>query len=568
MNKIKKQIDSMMSAPKLFGWYLFVNIIPSLFLIYTEPLNIAGKAILLLFPLGVYMILYSVSKRTGLIQLLLIPFLVIHAFQLVVFYLFKEDVLAVDMFLNLPSTNPSEAGELLNSIWPSIIAVCVIYIPTIIAAIMQEKRKIVLKKSIRKWTISLGGGLIGLSFVLSSCAQNVNTNRFAFYKDIYPWDIFYNLKFAIHKWHNIKSFPVTSEHFTYEAKKDTAYTKEREVYVLVIGETSRADNWELYGYERATNPKLSKEPDVIRFKDVITQSNVTHKSVSILLSSAAAEDYDIIYQQKSIIEAFEEVGITTVFLSNQADNGMLTQYYAENADYYHNIRSVGKHHIENNYDDALLPLFEHYLDSIPGDMFFVLHTYGSHFNYRERYPDKYSVFTPDDVKDIRRKDRDKLINAYDNSIVFTDHLLAQLIETLKKDSICSAMMYLSDHGEDIMDDRLYRFLHASPTPSYYQLRVPLLMWFSPEYQTLFPEKVSGAKHNIEKPIASNVVFHTLLDIASIETEYLDRDLSLVNPDFEVQTRMYLDDHDEPISFFELNLKKEDRAMIEKQNIHH
>ena len=112
-------------APQLlFSFFVVVNLLPNLLLFWTEPLSGLGKGILVMAPLGAYLLLFSLSKRAGVMQLILIPLLVFHAFQLVLLYLYGESVIAVDMFLNLPTTNASEAGELLGSIWPAIVVVC------------------------------------------------------------------------------------------------------------------------------------------------------------------------------------------------------------------------------------------------------------------------------------------------------------------------------------------------------------------------------------------------------------------------------------------------------------
>lgn len=566
---LKNYISHFLTAPqKLFWVYILLNIVPSIFLLFSEPFNTWGKIVLFFFPLGVYLILFSLSKNTGLIQILLFPLLIIHAFQLVLFYLFGEDVISVDMFLNVVTTNSSEAGELLKCIWPSIIFVCILYIPVMIISVKQFRKKIYLDSEFRKKMVVVGTGLIMGSYILSYPAINKNTGLFSFHKDVYPVDVFYNLNFAVVKWYRSNLYTITSADFTFDARKDSM-TDKREIYVLVIGETSRAESWSLYGYHRRTNPKLGGKEGLLFFDDAITQSNTTHKSVSIMLSPAAAENYDDIYHQKSIIDAFKEVGFTTVFLSNQSGNHTFTQFFAERADYYRNIRSGEKgYKISDNYDEVLLPILKNCIDSIPGNIFAVVHTYGSHFNYRERYPQKYTVYKPDDVTEINRKDKDKLVNAYDNSILYTDNFLFQITGILEDTGACSSLMFASDHGEDIMDDGRMRFLHASPNPTFYQLRIPMFIWFSPEYISSVPEKVEAAYANKPKPVTTNTIFHTLLDMASVKTCYLQENLSLVSPAFRISKRMYLDDHDEPIHYYKANLKKEDKMMIEKRRMYH
>lgn len=565
--RIIKKINAFQNNPYgLFYFYILVNLIPSLCLIFTEPFDFTGKLILIVFPLGLYLFLLSIYKNTGTIQLWLFPLLFLHAFQIVLFYLFGEDVIAVDMFLNLVTTNASEAGELLDSIFPSVILVCVIYIPTTILAAIACKRKVYLPFSFRKKTLVVGIILMVISFALTFVAKNKNTGTFTFHQDVYPTNVFYNLGFAINKYNRINKYPETSKDFTFEAYRDTTISKNREIYVLIVGETSRAENWSLYGYDRETTPNLEKDSGVVYYQDALTQSNTTHKSVPIILSAASAENFDVIYQQKSIIEAFKEVGFTAVFLSNQAPNHSFTEYFDDEADYKETFRS-GYDGV-NNLDEILLPRLEHYIDSVKGNLFVVMHTYGSHFNYKERYPETFSKYKPDNVTDIKKEYKDILVNAYDNSILYTDYFLHNIIQILQKTGSSSTFLYTSDHGEDILDDSRNRFLHASPNPTFYQLRIPMITWFSDVYDENYPQKKYNAINNSDKPVSNNAVFHTLLDMANIKTKYLQDSLSLVNSKYQVTKRMYLDDHDNPIFFYNANLKKQDKEMIEKRGIHH
>ncbi len=100
--------------------------------------------------------------------------------------------------------------------------------------------------------------------------------------------------------------------------------------------------------------------------------------------------------------------------------------------------------------------------------------------------------------EAERKYRDNLVNAYDNSIRYTDDFLSRLIRMLEKQQVDAAMLYTSDHGEDIFDDSRHLFLHASPVPSYYQLHVPFLIWMSDDYRETYPERWNTAIENKDK----------------------------------------------------------------------
>lgn len=561
-NILKRILHKISRQNELFYIFIFVNLLPSLFLFITEPFNLAEKVALITIPLAFLLIILSLSKRVGLIQMILLPFFFFHAFQLVVFSLFKEDVLAVDMFLNLVTTNASEAGELLSSILIPTISICSLYMLIIILVILSFKKNLSYSTTFLKKNRLVGIGMAIISIPLIFFGKDLNTNDSSIRANIYPINIMYNMFFAANKYVKIKNYPSTSNNFSFNATRKTQ--EEPEIYVLVIGETSRADNWQIYGYNRQTNPNLSNNKSVLHFHDVITQSNTTHKSVSILLSAASAENYELIYSQKSLITAFKEAGFTTIYLSNQAKNGSFIEYFSKEADHVEHYRSNNS--IKNNFDSILLDRLQYYTSSVKNNLLIVVHTYGSHFYYGERYPREFAKYTPDNFTRIDQNNRQRMINAYDNSIIYTDYFLSELSKILVQSGKPASYLFISDHGEDIMDDDRNRFLHASPNPTYYQLRVPLLMWFSEKYKSTYPQKYQQAKENQLKPIASNVVFHTFVDLANIETLYLNQENSLVNPNFKIKPRMYLGDHDNPIHFYKTNLKTQDKLMFEKSNM--
>ncbi|MEC4113013.1 phosphoethanolamine transferase [Myroides pelagicus] len=565
MNTLLKVINN---AKALFWFYIIINMVPSFYFALHAPLNVIGKITILLFPLGFYLLLLSAFKNTGKWQCIYIPFFVLHAFQIVLFYLFGEDVIAADMFLNVATTNTSEINELLGSLLPSIALVCALYLPPIILSIRQWKKKLYLDWSFRKGIFKSSFILLLASFIGSFWSENINTKTFAYYQDVYPINAIHNLGFAVNKWDNIRRYPNTSKDFSFHATKEVKANSPREIYVLVVGETSRADNWGLYGYQRETTPKLARQDNLLVYKDALTQSNTTHKSVSIILSDAQATNYPVIYNRKGIVHAFKEAGFTTISLSNQAENSSFIEYFTKEADIYKTIRTTDSKTrlTQNHYDEELIPLMEDLINKTEGNLFILLHSYGSHFNYMERYPTNFKVFESDQIAGVRKSEKEHLVNAYDNSILYTDHFLNATIDALKKTQAQTALLYTSDHGEDLFDDTRGKFLHASPTPTYYQLRIPFILWFSDKYELANEQKVRVAKSNSDKPISTNTVFHTLIDIADIQTTHLEYDLSLVNPMFKPKQRVYLNDHDVAIPYRKMNLKEEDVEMLNKNNI--
>lgn len=562
--KIGQLIDLFFEKPiYVFIYFIFINTVPSILLVFTEPFDLWGKFTLILFPIGIYFMLYTSSRRIGLVGLILFPLLFFHAFQIVVFGLFGEGVIAADMFLNLMTTSVSEAGELMGSIFIYILFVLVLYLSSIYVGIVAMKRNVFLARKFRYKAFAVGMVLVFISYGISFKANNYYTDRFNYHEDVYPANLFYNLAFATDLWEMSLNYYKTSANFTFEAQKEDSISA-RQIYVMLIGETGRAESWSLYGYERETNPILSQDSNIIVFRDAITQSNTTHKSVPVMLSAASAENYNLIYKQKSILEAFNEVDFNTVFISNQASNRTFTDYFAKEAKNYEYHRFFGES--ANHPDEIVVERMKHYIDSIPGNIFFVLHTYGSHFNYTERYPKEFAKYQPDHIQGIGREYISEMRNAYDNTVLYTDYVISQIIKTLEETDACSAMIYAADHGEDLLDDDRNRFLHSSPNPTYYQLKIPFILWFSPQYKNTFSDKVDNAITHQDFPVSTNMVFHTMLDLAHIKTINSNTHLSLTNEAFKKQDRMYLDEHYNPVPYWKAELKKEDQMMIDKRNM--
>lgn len=145
-----------------------------------------------------------------------------------------------------------------------------------------------------------------------------------------------------------------------------------------------------------------------------------------------------------------------------------------------------------------------------------------------------------------KKYRKELINAYDNTIVMTDRFLDQLISLIEKEDCVSALIYTSDHGEDIYENGK-SFLHASPNPSVMQLHVPFILWLSPSYIKEYPQTFMSLKSNLDKQISSSRSFSpTIISLSGIKTGKDIPQADLCSPQYSPTERVYLNDHNTPI----------------------
>lgn len=523
--------------------YLLILILPNVILAVTEHLSPAGRIANIIVPLTTYWLVLTLSRKTGRTMIILFPVLFLGAFQMVLTYLYGRGPIAVDMWLNLVTTNAGEVNELLSQLLPAIVWVVVIYIPTLTIAAMQwAKHQTIDEAFIRVQRFpALCSAAVALivTFVLAAFTPYTPTN------DLFPINAISNFGLAVERLEASNGYKEASKDFRYDAHC-TFTDDEPETVVLVIGETSRADNWQLYGYHRPTNPVLSKTEGLTVFTDYMSQSNTTHKSVPILLSLADAEDYTILYRTKGIMQAFREAGYHTAFISNQQRNHSFIDFLGEQADYCLFLHDS----LSRNADDIelLKPLRQQIKQNRGKRTFIVLHTYGSHFSYADRYPKAMRHFTPDHYDGAKAKYRLQLVNAYDNTIVHTDFLIGKVISTLSSEGGSAAMLFTSDHGEDIFDDQRHLFLHASPFPSYYQLHVPLIAWTSPTYRIRHAEIAQSLISNSHKQAESNSVFHTLLSLGGVATQYRNDSLSLASPAYTPHRRLFIDDHNKPLSY--------------------
>ena len=561
------------SGAFLYGYAVVALLLPNIALCFTESLAPWACGANVLLPLALYMWFFSLARCPGKMVWWAFIFIFFAAFQLVLLYLFGTGVIAVDMFLNLVTTNAGEAMELLDNLAPAVVGVFVIYLPLLVLGIIHIRKKhqisAAFQHHVRKWVMEVGG--IGL-FCLLACYVVVDDYRMR--NQLYPVNVCYNLYLAFERNAASVNYREASRDFKFDARSEHD-AEAPEVYVMVVGETARAHNFSLYGYPRNTNPLLSKTPGIIAFPDAMTQSNTTHKSVPMLLSAASAEDFERLFHEKGILAAFKEAGFHTVFISNQQPNHSFIDFLGEQADEHYFLKTEDASK-GNHYDEDLLKKLDEILPeadaSLSGHyryrkLFVVLHTYGSHFNYQERYPRSFAYFKPDSRSEAKPENRQDLLNAYDNTIRYTDYILHGIVERLQKweklqakvlaktqaktlgatSQPTSAMLYTSDHGENIFDDDRRLFLHAAPKASDYELHVPFIIWTSEGFGKQYPGAWKALGENRTKQVQTSLsAFHTMLGIGDIRTPYRLDEYSVASGKYHPTRLLYLDDHDEAI----------------------
>lgn len=303
-----------------------------------------------------------------------------------------------------------------------------------------------------------------------------------------------------------------------------------QIVVMVLGESSRADRWSLNGYERKTNPLLEQEANLVSLSDMIAPVSATRLSVPVILSrKPATQSLRAGFSEPSFISAYREAGFKTFWLSNQMSFGEFdtpVSVFAKEADVTR-FFNLGGFTNQSDLDDVLLaPLQKAMNDPAPKKLV-VLHTLGNHWNYSHRHPQEFdrwkpSLFGVDKPAYTSLKLKPEINNSYDNSILYTDWLLSQVIGVLKAGPAVASMMYVADHGQTLYDGSCKLAFHGHNTQ--FEFHVPALVWYSDAYGAAHVDKVALLKQHRTAPLATENIFHSLLDMADIRYpgEQLDR----------------------------------------------
>ncbi|MFA9219274.1 MAG: phosphoethanolamine transferase [Sphingomonadaceae bacterium] len=320
-----------------------------------------------------------------------------------------------------------------------------------------------------------------------------------------------------------------------------------QVIIMVLGESSRYDRWSLNGYQRDTNPLLKQEANLVTLADVITSVSATRLSVPVIISrKPALQSLKAGFAEKSFLTAYKEAGFKTYWLSNQISFGQFdtpVSVFAKEADVIQFL-NLGGFTNNSNYDQILLAPLQHAMADPAPKKLIVLHTLGNHWNYSQRYPQEYDHWQPS-LKGVDKpvytdlKIKPQLNNSYDNSILYTDWFLAQVIGQLKATNELGALLYVADHGQTLYDNSCNLAFHGHNTQ--YEFHVPAMVWYSDQYQERYPDKVRALQRHRKARLATENMFHTLLDLADIRYPDERLEWSFVSPQFK-QHKRYVDSY--------------------------
>jgi lipid A ethanolaminephosphotransferase len=321
--------------------------------------------------------------------------------------------------------------------------------------------------------------------------------------------------------------------FGQDAKPSTTLAAQTKPVLLVVvaGETSRAQNWSLGGYDRPTNPELAKR-DITYFPNVSSCGTATAVSLPCMFATYGRNDYsyELGLSTENMLDILARTGYHIEWWDNNTgDKGIAARQTMESI-----ITSTDPRYCADGEctDGIFLDKLAAYADSITQNTVLVLHMIGSHGpSYYLRYPAEYEHFTPTcKTPELKTCSTEEIVNAYDNTVVYTDHILASMIDILAAQTkATSALFFVSDHGESLGENGLY--LHGAPyfiAPEY-QTRVPMLTWIPQSYADAFHIQRDCVAKEASAEISHDNMFSTVLRLAGVDTSVIDPKLDLIGP---------------------------------------
>ncbi|QED23754.1 phosphoethanolamine--lipid A transferase EptA [Candidatus Deianiraea vastatrix] len=426
------------------------------------------------------------------------------------FYFCTQYTVIIDktMISNVFNTNHDEAVGLFNikiifyviifGILPSIILIC------------YKECKISFKKCITRILVSIFGIVI-LLFVNSKSWLWIDKNAKHLGGLIMPFSYIGNTSRYILEKHfkNQKIELISNGYFD---------KKFNNVVILVIGESARRNNFSLYGYDKKTNPYLEKD-GVFAMPNTQSCTTYTTGSIECMLSHLGSSKKSAKYE--NLPSYIYRHGIDVILRSNNWGMPKMNISKIENTSQIQcNEKKTGK-----TYDDIMLCNLKNEMQNGKNQLI-ILHQSGSHGPlYHEKYPQQFEHFTPVcKTTDLQKCTQEELINAYDNTILYTDYFLHKTIEFLKQNAKSSALIYISDHGESLGEYNIY--LHGTPysiAPKF-QKEIPFLVWMSEDFKK--QHNINAKKFAQNKDYSQDYIFHSVMGAFGMKSEFYRQELDI------------------------------------------
>jgi|TARA_Y100000310_G_scaffold66781_1_gene62116 heptose-I-phosphate ethanolaminephosphotransferase len=322
---------------------------------------------------------------------------------------------------------------------------------------------------------------------------------------------------------------------------------ETNLYVLVMGESTTRNHMSLYGYDRSTNPRLSELTDELYvFSDVVSPHSHTipvfKKALFLRERESAANWADA----QTLVSVFKDAGFETIWLSNQEQYSIydnVVDSIASQADIRVYTSDLSTEDDSVSYDGELLPILDDVLtQSGSANRFIMIHLMGTHAAYDRRYPPAYDHFDAAGVdpkgRDFLTPDARMLISYYDNGVLYNDYIVAEIIERVRREQQNGYVLYLSDHGEEVFEQRNFAG-HTENFGSRYMIEIPFVIWLSDAYRANHADKRKAIMSSLDNRYMTDDLTHTIVDLSLLETDRFDPRRSVISPLYDnARSRIY------------------------------
>ncbi len=447
------------------------------------------------------------------------PFLMLFLLTTAAISYFSDSfgvVIDRSMIHNILETDVGEASELLTwSLFGHLLLFGVI--PAILVVVTRIRYRSGRREFLTRFVVVLGSLALILGVGLASYKQFV-----LFGRENRDLQMYLNPSYPVYSLQKVlrKKYLSHAEEPLRIVAPDAVMSAAgpRSVVVLALGETARAREFAFNGYERNTNPELAIR-GVINFSNVQACGTSTAESLPCIFSALERENYsrDKAGRQENLLDILQRVGVTVLWRDNDSGSkGVAARVNYEDLSRQDDAELCGS---DNCFDEILLRDLDRRLAETTGDMLVVLHMKGSHGpSYYKRTPPDSKVFSPECTMDnIQDCPRQTIVNAYDNTIVYTDNVLAKLIDLLRAQNVPTAMLYVSDHGESLGESGLY--LHGLPyalAPDE-QKQVPMIFWASENFITQKSLDIDVLDSQREGRYSHDVIFHSIFGLFDIKS---------------------------------------------------
>ncbi|MDR1601913.1 MAG: sulfatase-like hydrolase/transferase [Tannerella sp.] len=458
---------------------------------------------------------FMATKCLRIFYFVLLAVTLIPGAVLLGYLLFAKVLLSEGSLMTLFETNADESKEFIvhyMNPWITLGMALYILVPAVFIFRMKNKARPGIREHKKTFTASLL--LLFLFLAVEPVAQHI------YFVDFYRIFADYKIRMATEE----KAIDSRQKQpFDVVLSEDEA----PQTLVVVIGESLTRHHMSLYGYGRDTSPLLTaRKQSLTVYRDVVSPQAHTIPVMRSILTFADEMHPEYLTARPSLFELFNRAGYETCLISNQplGESGSSYEPFLRLASRTTDLSGTDEP------DGVLLETLEQALKSDRRKLI-VIHLMGSHTVYKFRYPPSFNRFNHlvqplPGQKDRLTTNALETIDQYDNSVLYNDFVIAGIIDLMERKSEPSAMIYFSDHGEEVFDFRNFTG-HAFEKISVYMCEVPFIVWISDE----FGRKRKDLIYEEERPFSTTDALHSLANMAGLNFEGYDASRSLFSPHF-------------------------------------